>query len=115
MSWDDPYAWRDSYDEWKLRSPDWYDEEPFEEEEERPFVHQPRMSRKLEAENRALANRSARLAVELGRARYHLSWVMRSRDPSHHKDFARDHLERARKIRSTVGPVIDELLVEAPF
>ena len=116
MSWDSPHAWRDSYDEWKLRSPDWYDdEEPSEEEAEHPFVHQPRMTRKSEAENRALASRAARHAVELGRARYHLSWVARSRDPGHHKDFARDHLERARKVRSTVGPVIDEILVEVPF
>ena len=116
MSWDNPHAWRDSYDAWKTREPDWYyDEAPEEEEAERPFIHQPRMTHKREAENRALANRAARHAVELGRAQYHLSWVARSRDPGHHKDFARDHLERARKIRTTVGPVIDQLLVEVPF
>lgn len=119
MSWERPDAWRDTYDHWKTTDPaDYaYDDDPPEDDREgRPFVYQPRHRRKRDAELRAQFSRPTRVAIELGHARYALKCVHRgSRNHYGLKLLAREHIDRARKIRTTIGPVIDSILVELPF
>lgn len=117
MSWEDPHAWRNSYDAWKLASPadDYaYDDEP--PEPERLFVYQPRHTRLREAENRALASRAALIAKALDLASSYRKLIgPRARAPEKIKAQVRGFIERARTRRTTIGPVVSDSLIEIPF
>lgn len=126
MSWDDPHAWRNGYDEWKLRSP--YDDYAYDDEPPEPmrlFVYQPRMTLQREAESRALANRAALAAKELTRAgdwrrrvaiyNTGLRLGLNGRDPQRQSEGIRHLVTKARKFRTTIGPVVSDSLIEIPF
>ena len=110
MSWDDPHAWRDSYDEWKLRSPDWYDDEPCDEEEdERPFVHQRRHTLRQTADRSIDGNPAALGARHLRRASDNLRNItkriaQRPEAIEREKHWARTSIALAKHLRTFIGP-----------
>ena len=114
MSWDDPHAWRNGYDEWKLRSP--YDDEPDSDEE--PFFETPwDEARRLrdeapaprrwalihEAQERSEISHAAEASRLLRRAREVLGYRRQSMTAL--KAAARKHIASAREARTLIGPL----------
>jgi len=115
MSWERPDAWRDSYDEWKLRSPyDDYVEDDEPPEEERPYIHQRRHTLRQEAERATDGNPAAIAAKELRRAgdwrrrvaiySAELRLGLNGRDPERQSRGIRHHIAEARRLRTFIGP-----------
>jgi hypothetical protein len=102
-------AWRDGYDEWKTRAPDWYDDGP-EEESEREYrrLTPKRHFLKDEIERRSWVNHARNAAVELRRANEFLRGIMiypANKNAENLKRFARRGIAEARRQRTLIGPV----------
>lgn len=110
MIWETPDAWRDGYDEWKTRLPDWWDEEPEDEPEgdEYPRKTPARHFLKDEAQRRSEVNHSRNCAIELRRANEHLRRVLkysRNARADDLKRHARAGIAEARRQRTLIGPM----------
>lgn len=105
-----------SYDAWKTREPDYYDDYESPEPEER-FVHRPRMTWKADAEWASYGNRAACIASRLRRARQMVKCTMpgaQARDRL--IAGARKLIAEARTFRTTYGPVCNvSVVIEVPF
>lgn len=111
MSWDNPHAWRDSYDEWKTRLPDWWDA-PDSEDEDEPeyrYVHQRRHTLRQIADRSIDGNPAALVARHIRRANDNLRRItkriaQRPEAIEREKHWARTSIALAKHLRIFIGP-----------
>jgi len=98
-------AWRNGYDEWKTRLPDWWDAPDSDEDEPESYeyVHQRRHTLRQTADRSVDGNPAALMARELNRASRYPRRI-NAVQAEQQKRYMRQHIADARRLRTFIGP-----------